>query len=283
MRGFVVALVLAVMLCVGAIGWCDEEIEGGQPPAEETMPEVNRFLRKLSPDEPLYFAFGWREEWNAAFQLSFKYAFMNADDPVLLKGPLLSRVFFGYTQKSLWILGEDSSPFFDTSYRPSFFYRNPSIVRSESGQFMFGWQAGFEHESNGKGGDDSRSLNTLYFEPRFEFAKVFGGQLEVRPRFWVYVGDLEDNPDIADYRGYGQVQLAYTSSNEWQAAATFRLGTTGRGSVQVDLTYPMDKLLLRAFDAYLYLQYFNGWGETLRTYDQRLPWQLRLGLAVVRW
>ena len=42
----------------------------------------------------------------------------------------------------------------------------------------------------------------------FEFAKVFGGQLRVRQRFWVYVGDLEDNPDIADYRGYGQVQLA---------------------------------------------------------------------------
>jgi outer membrane phospholipase A len=53
--------------------------------------------------------------------------------------------------------------------------------------------------------------------------------------------------------------------------------------VQVDLTYPMDKILLRTFDAYLYLQYFNGWGETLRTYDERLPWQVRVGLAVVRW
>ena len=34
--------------------------------------------------------------------------------------------------------------------------------------------------------------------------------------------------------------------------------------------------------AYLYAQYFNGWGESLLSYDQRLPWQLRLGIAVVR-
>ena len=44
----------------------------------------------------------------------------------------------------------------------------------------------------------------------------------------------------------------------------------------------MDKILGRNFDGYLYAQYFNGWGESLRSYDQRLPWQLRLGIAVVR-
>jgi len=281
-------LIFAALVVV-ATTFFSSAVEGAQSTDREndtsvgSEQNVNRFLNKLSPDEPLFFSMGWREEWNASFQLSFKYAFMNTDDPVLLRGPLWTRVFFGYTQRSLWILGEESSPFYDTSYRPSLFYRQPLALSSSSGQLSFGWQAGVEHESNGQGGDESRSLNIAYFEPRFDFASVFGGRLVVRPRVWTYVGNLDDNPDIAEYRGYGQLLLAYTSEHEWQLAATFRLGTEGHESVQLDLTYPMDKLLLPTFDAYLHLQYFSGWGETLRSYDQRRPWQLRVGLAVVRW
>ncbi len=73
-----------------------------------------------------------------------------------------------------------------------------------------------------------------------------------------------------------------TGRSEWQVAATGRVGTSGKGAVQVDFTYPLDRLFLRSFDAFVHVQVFNGWGESLRTYDQRLPWQVRIGIAVIR-
>ena len=78
------------------------------------------------------------------------------------------------------------------------------------------------------------------------------------------------------------LRLAVTGRAEWQIAATGRVGTSGKGSLQIDFTYPMDRILLRTFDAFLYAQYFDGWSESLLSYDQRLPWQLRIGIAVVR-
>jgi outer membrane phospholipase A len=35
-------------------------------------------------------------------------------------------------------------------------------------------------------------------------------------------------------------------------------------------------------NGYILLQYFDGWGESLVAYNQRLPAQYRLGLMVVR-
>ncbi len=104
------------------------------PPTEESSAEpsgepdrFNRFASKLSPDEPLYFVIGWRDGTNAKFQLSFKYRFVNPEGDVTQGVPFFSRVYFGYTQTSLWDLESDSKPFFDTSYRPSLFYRHERV------------------------------------------------------------------------------------------------------------------------------------------------------------
>lgn len=251
--------------------------------AESRESDTNRFMSKLTPDEPLYFVIGWNELINAKFQFSFKFAFMNPQGTLTRKAPFFSHVYFGYTQTSLWDIEEESKPFYDTSYKPSLFYRHEDVYRSDSGDFRIWGQTGYQHESNGQGGEESRSLNMIYVQPTFEFSRIWGeGHLSVAPRLWAYVGDLDDNPDIAEYRGYGDLQLAYTGQSDWQAAATIRVGTSGKGSVQLDGTWPLDKILGRNFDAYLYAQYFSGWSESLRSYDQRLPWQLRLGIAVVR-
>ena len=251
--------------------------------ADVGEPDTNRFMSKLTPDEPLYFAIGWNELINAKFQFSFKFAFMNPKGALTRKAPFFSHVYFGYTQTSLWDLEGESKPFFDTSFKPSLFYRHNNVHRSESGNFRIWGQVGYQHESNGQGGDESRSLDIIYVKPVFEFARFWGGgHLTVAPRLWIYPGTPDENPDIAEYRGYGDLRMAFTGRSDWQVAATIQVGTSGKGSVQLDGTWPMDKILGRNFDAFLYAQYFNGWGESLRSYNQRLPWQLRLGIAVVR-
>ncbi len=251
--------------------------------SETGEPDTNRFMSKLTPDEPLYFVIGWNELINAKFQFSFKFAFMNPKGALTLKAPFFSHVYFGYTQTSLWDIEGESKPFYDTSYKPSLFYRHEDVYRSDSGEFRIWGQIGVQHQSNGQGGDESRSLNIIYVEPTFEFSRIWGGgHLTVAPRLWGYLGTPDDNPDIAEYRGYGDLRMAFTGRSDWQVAATIQVGTSGKGSVQLDGTWPLDKILGRNFDAYLYAQYFSGWSESLRSYDQRLPWQLRLGIAVVR-
>ena len=243
----------------------------------------NRFASKLSPDELLYFVLGWRGGTNAKFQLSFKYRFVNPEGDLTRGEPFFSRVYFGYSQTSLWDLESESKPFFDTSYRPSLFYRHERLHEWDEGRGWWWGQIGVEHESNGQGGDESRTLNTLYVQPVVEIDRALGtAHLTIAPRVWAYLGTLDENPDIVEFRGYGQLRLAVTGRSEWQVAAIGRVGTSGKGAVQIDFTYPMDRLFLRSFDAFLHLQVFNGWGESLRTYDQRLPWQVRIGIAAIR-
>jgi len=252
------------------------------PDTEPVDTRFQHFASKLSPSEPLYFAVGWRESTNAKFQISFKYRFLDPEGRAAERVPLLRSVYFGYTQTSLWDLGAASAPFFDTSYRPSLFVLRDG-VHELGRRSRLGLRYGLEHESNGKGGDDSRSLNIAYVTPIVIADDVLGGRLRIAPKVYAYIGDLSDNPDIAEYRGYVDLHAEWLDPDGFGIALTLRKGTAaGRGSVQVDLSYPLDRLLGGNLDAYLHVQYFNGWGETLRTYDQRLPSQLRIGLMVVR-
>ena len=77
----------------------------------------------LSANEPMYFVVGGGGGATARFQLSFKYRLFDPDSHPVQWIPFLSRLHFGYTQTSIWDLGANSSPFRDTSYRPSLFWQ----------------------------------------------------------------------------------------------------------------------------------------------------------------
>jgi phospholipase A1 len=283
MRQLVRRLVVAIVLVQGVLVFAQGDETDAGPANVAADPAAQRIGSKLSPDEPLYFALGWNEGLNARFQLSFKYRFVNPEGVVTKRAPFFSHMYFAYTQTSLWDLESESKPFFDTSYKPGLTYRDDRVHTSESGLFRIRGQVGFEHESNGQGGDESRSLNIFFVRPFFEFEEALGtADLVVAPKIWSYVGGLTDNPDIAEYRGYGELRVAVTGRSEWQTAATFRMGTSGKGSVLFDFTYPMDRIAWKTFDAFLHVQYFNGWGESLRSYNQKLPSQIRIGIAAYR-
>ena len=60
---------------------------------------------------------------------------------------------------------------------------------------------GAEHNSNGKDGPDSRSVNDGYVEPRFHYRLDGGSTLTFAPRIKAYFGVAGENPDYADYAG----------------------------------------------------------------------------------
>ena len=239
----------------------------------------------VMPHEPVYFSIGAHRGINARFQISFKFRPLGPADERVDRPGFWANLYGGYTQTSLWDLEGESKPFFDTSYRPSVFYAQHDAGVALAGGRV-GWAAGVEHESNGQGGAASRSLNVVTFRPTW--TREFGGdwRVGVSPRFYAYV-EKEENPDLSEFRGYGDYHVWIERENHGQLSATFRLGTSGKGSVLVDVAYPIERLFELVSDTPwahgdLHLQYFSGYAETLRSYDQRLPWQLRIGFMIVR-
>jgi outer membrane phospholipase A len=238
----------------------------------------------ISPHEPIYFAVGANDGLNARFQLSFKFRPVGPSDDRVAGRGFWEEMYLSYTQTSLWDLHSLSKPFTDSSYRPAFFYyRHDSGVDFLGGRL--GFAAGFEHESNGKGATDSRSINLLFARPTLRWGASDGWQFLASPKLYWYA-DKSENPDITHYRGYGDFLLALEHPKSWKLATTFRAGTSGKGSVLLDASYPFSRINdffpLGLVHGYLHLQYFNGWGESLLHYNERADTQLRVGFMALR-
>lgn len=240
------------------------------------------FKQQISPHEPMYFIAG-TESPNAKFQISFKYQLLNENGWLGTNAPGLKGFNVAYTQTSLWDLSAPSAPFFDTSYKPALIYSWDRVLGRENVDwFRLDLQGGFQHESNGKGGVDSRSFNIAFFRPTFVFGHDDKLQLTLQPRVWGYIGGLSSgNPDLDEYRGYFDLRAVIGWRRGPQLSALGRMGHEGNNSsAQIDLTYPLMQVA-DSFSLYLHAQYFTGYGESLLRYNQRSD-VVRVGLSLYR-
>ena len=279
---FATAWLLAAVLSAVAseeVGSNADVPRAGLDAADSALAE---FFAHFSGHEPIYFLAG-PDAPNVKFQFSFKYAVLNPDAPLVQTFPALAGVNIAYTQLSLWDTSEESAPFFDSNYRPEVLWSDEYIPAwSRPGTYGLGLQFGVLHESNGRSSPDSRSLNVAYVRPIFTIGDVHDFHVTVAPRFQMYLGGQGDNEDIEDYRGYGDLRVTAGWRRGLEVSTLARVGDDwDRGSVQVDVTYPLNKLLFRNFDVYLDVQGFYGYGESLRDYN-RSDKVLRVGVAVVR-
>jgi phospholipase A1/A2 len=230
----------------------------------------------LSEEEPVYFVMGGHDGWDARFQLSFKYRLFDQAGGFGAEAPWLVGFYFGYTQTSFWDLSAQSKPFRDTSYRPSFFWK---WDRTDAQTWIDSARFGFEHESNGQAGDESRSINTLFVRPEWRWATGDGGEVEFTPKAYVYL-NRDENFDIQQYRGFTDWRVRHDSGGLWITTAVARLGTAGKASLLLDMSRRMRDMKVGPLSGYLHLQYFNGWGESILDYNVR-SWNVRVGLAIV--
>jgi outer membrane phospholipase A len=246
--------------------------------AQRTLAE---FVGHFAPYQPTYFIAG-PEDPLVKFQLSFKYRLFNPDAPIG-KIPFIGNLDFAYTQLSLWSLSKPSAPFFDTNYQPEFFYNDDDVQWVHlPGVAQLGLMGGFGHDSNGQAGPTSRQLNLLFVQPTFNFGDPENFHFYVSPKAYVYIGDLSQNPDIAVYRGYVDARFVAGWKHGLEASVIGRIGShANRGSVLLDLTYPLRDLLFNNVDVYVDAQYFNGYGESLLEYNTRQS-EFRIGFALVR-
>jgi outer membrane phospholipase A len=232
----------------------------------------------LSAHEPMFFVVGGNDGVTARFQLSFKYRLFDTDSTPVIWLPPLASLYFAYTQTSTWDLGANSAPFRDTSYRPALFWQGapggglgvPDLLR-----------AGVEHESNGRDGTNSRSINTAFVQPVWRLGLAGGGALVFAPKAYAYL-DKSDNREIDDFRGHMDWNFRYGYDDGWLLAAQLRHGNAGHGSALLDLSYPLRQPLFAHTGGFVHLQLFNGYGETLLDYNRDRGTQFRMGFSIVR-
>jgi len=242
----------------------------------------NSFLDNISAYQPLYFLAG-PDPANAKFQISLKYRVLDDDSELGRNNPWLQGFLLGYTQTSFWDLSRGSFPFEDTNFKPEVFYQFPDAIwPALGGDFHTDMRAGFQHESNGRAGAASRSLNRAYLEPAVHVPVAPATRLSLRPRVWTYVGGLSGNPDIRRFRGRSSFTATLSRRDGWQVGAYLRGNpSVGRGATRLDVTYPLNRITNDNLDFYLHAQVFSGYGENLLNFDSK-DTQLRMGLSIVR-
>jgi phospholipase A1 len=198
------------------------------------------------------------------FQLSFKTKLVES----AFGKPL--DVWFGYTQNSFWQAGnrKASSPFRETNYQPELMAVTPLDfnVLGMRARFL---NLGVVHQSNGQSSTLSRSWNRVYAQVGLE-----RGSWTVVGRVWKRVkeaADDDNNPDIINYMGRGDLNVTYRNNGNDYSALIRRNFSTERGAVQLGWAFP----LAGHFKGYV--QYFSGYGQSMIDYNY---YQNSLGLGV---
>ena len=172
-------------------------------------------------------------------------------------------LWFGYTQESHWQVfnGDNSRPFRATDYQPEIFLTQPVTANLPFGGRLRMLGAGAIHHSNGQDDPLSRSWNRAYLMAGAEW-----GKLSVIPRLWTRVSnesaDEDDNPDIEDFMGYGDVKFLYDLPDQQSISGTLRYNPgTNKGAAQIDYVYPLTK------NVNGFVQFFQGYGESIIDYN----------------
>ena len=219
------------------------------------------------PYQPLFDAFDENADFEnveAKFQLSVKGRLLTTDDHRF-------GLWFAYTQQSQWQVYGDgiSRPFRETNYMPELFGSFRPDIQVGGMQWNL-LTFGYNHQSNGRADPISRSWDRLFVEAALE-----RDNFVLLARAWTRItpSDYEDdNPDIVDYYGHGEITGIYKwRDNSFTLMARGNL-STGKGAAQ--FTWTTQPLLgpLRG-----YLQVFTGYGESMIDYDWR---QTTVGIGV---
>ncbi len=210
----------------------------------------------------------------AKLQLSFKTKLAN--DILGSNGD----VWFGYTQSSRWQVYNtaESRPFRETNHEPEFMFvwRTDYTLGSFTGRLI---SMSLTHQSNGKNEPASRSWNRAILTIGFDRPDWV---VQLRPWWRIpETSDEEDeNPDILDFIGRGELLVVHRKKNSHQISTrfrhTFKSGKESRGSLNLDWSYPcFDRLRC-------YAQIFHGYGESLIDYNHKTT-SIGLGVALVEW
>ncbi len=227
-------------------------------------------------EEPFRQEFGVSEVGFAEVESKFQ---------ISIKAPVFEKIFHrsdvlyvGYTLRAFWQIYETnglSAPFREYNHEPEVWYA-----------FQKDWEFlglantligfGINHQSNGRSGLLSRSWNRVFGQFVFEKAGFSAGL-----RVWDRINedlDEDDNPDIEDFLGNFEFQGVFKRKGQTLGLMVRNNLDFGenRGAYQLDWSFPLTKRLRG------YIQWFNGYGESLIDYNANVN-AIGFGVQLTDW
>lgn len=206
-----------------------------------------------------------RSNTNIKFQISIAQRLTNATLP---GGTYL---YLFYSQKCFWNVLENSMPMTDLNFNPGIGLTKPLFVKN---RYIGKASLILEHESNGRDSIQSRSWNKVSFAANI----IIDPNLMVSGKVWIPIIDGENNRDILKYCGIYQVSVqASTDNRKFTGSVTLvkRQGWNLNYNTIIELAYRWSTKA----NQYLFLQYYNGYGEGLLDYKV-FKSQLRVGIVI---
>lgn len=258
-----------------------------QGAAQPTEVETNS---PVAPYKINYFAMNnwpWNSASQAKFQFSMKFRVLKPDLYIFASNYFPAYV--AYTQKSMWNIGQPSSPFEETNYNPEFFLDYPVNKTIMGRVHLRNVVVGIlEHESNGLAGPQSRSWNRQYVLVRFGLKakeklditnSFLADKASLYIKLWLpsgyteqddYLKAVGNNNKFLDYMGRGELGLSIRNFLWRGAMKDHQLDIklplfhdTDKPSCQLEFRQQLPNMNFS-----IYLQYWYGYGETLLRFDQ---------------
>jgi phospholipase A1 len=186
-----------------------------------------------------------------------------------------------YTNISWWQAFNKalSEVFRETNHEPEIFLDYVTKKQFAGLDWRLG-RIGFNHQSNGRDGNESRSWNRIIAQAAAERGRFYMSlrawwRLPERDKQSPDDVEGDDNPDIEDYLGYGDFTGFYQlGKHNISMILRNNLQLDNRGALQLDWSFPFGpRTHLRGV-----VQYFNGYGESLIDYNVHTH---RIGFGVM--
>ncbi len=217
------------------------------------------------------------------FQVSLKFPI--ASVPI---GHKKAYLLAAYTAQSFWQAYNKtlSSPFRETNHEPEVFALYPLDLNIPGTRRTY-VMGGFVHQSNGRSQPLSRSWNRLYLNfvvegDNFKISLKPWYRIPEKDKEYIGASEGDDNPDITDYLGYGELSGAFRMAEH---TLSFMLRNNldfhnNKGAVKIGWSFKMP--FIKANNIKGYISYFNGYGESLIDYNAAVE-RIGIGLMLADW
>ncbi|MBU2643549.1 phospholipase A [bacterium] len=252
-------------------------VVGWIPPAGATeIPDS--FFHSLEGYKPVYILNSWFLNHEGSDQ-----GFENQELAIQfsLKKRIINCLYFGYSHKAFWQIYDhaNSRPFREQNYNPELFLEFQDLWGADRVQVGL-----FEHESNGdrarydaSGNPVNRSRTWdrtyLYLQKNVVPWLTFSlkSWIVISPREKEYRAYFDDNPDMQQYLGSGELGLVVDLFRASLALMLRRGWLAGTETVRTEVRIPFSSFLDSEDNGNaLYLQAFSGYGDSLIDYNRRI-------------
>ncbi len=186
--------------------------------------------------------------------------------------PFGSYLYLFYTQKCFWDVLRKSFPMTDLNFNPGIGLTKPLFVKD---RFIGKVSLILEHESNGKAEEDSRSWNRISFAGNI----LIDPTMMVHGKIWIPIVDGENNRDLLDYYGLYQFGITYMTPTKRFGGSIILTKRKGWNPFNFNTVLELSYKLFNNENQYLFMQYYNGYGEGLLDY-KTFKSQLRVGICI---